>query len=77
MKVVVGEVVELPLGPPFKPLVQITAYRRGAGNVELELAFIGAGGERVTNLMVAGGWPPAPTLEILDPDEVVVATASR
>ncbi len=74
VEVVAGEVAELSLGPPLKAVAQLAPYTRREGTVELELAFIGAGGERVTNLMVAGGRPPAPTFEILDPDDEVVAS---
>ena len=74
VQVVADETAALPMGPPYKAVAQLAPHSRGAGMVQLELAFIGTGGERVTNLMVAGGRPPNPTFEILGPDDEVVAS---
>ena len=71
VKVVKGETVELPFGPPYKPLV--TAQNYGdPKQTHLEMSLVGSAGETCSNLMVKGGRPGKPEFTITDPKGEVV-----
>ncbi len=74
VNVVAGEVVESPLGPPFRPVIQVTPDTRREGTVNLGVVFLGAYGEWITHLLVAGTPPAHPTFQVLDPNDEVVAS---
>jgi hypothetical protein len=75
IKVVKGETVGLPFGPPYKPVV--TAQNFGdPKQVNLAMSLMGSAGETVTTLMVEGGQPPKPEFTITDPDGKVVQQGS-
>ena len=71
VKVVEGETVELPFGPPYKPLVTAQRYG-GREQVHLEMSLVGSAGEICSNLMVHGGRPGKPEFTITDPEGEVV-----
>lgn len=62
LEIVEDKTVDLPFGPPFKPLVRVNG-RRG-DEVRLGLSIIGAGGEVCTNLLVNGSRPKSPEFVI-------------
>ena len=75
VKVVEGKTVELPFGPPYKPLVTAQNY----GNqeqVSLQMSLVGVAGEICSNLMAHGGRPPKPDFTITDPKGEVVQQGS-
>jgi len=74
VKVTKGETVELPFGPPFKPLV--TAYSSGNANLEMELSLVGSTGEICSNMMVDNSRPGKPKFTITDLDGKVVQEGS-
>jgi hypothetical protein len=66
-----GQSVELPFGPPYKPVVN--AYPTPDGKtVRLQLSLVGVAGEVCTNLLVNGsrGEPPQFTISTTDGDVV-------
>ena len=83
VKVVKGETVVLPFGPPYKPVVTAQNY----GNpkevnpellqiVNLEMSLVGSAGEICTNLMCGNGRPGKPEFTITDPKGKVVQQGS-
>ena len=72
-----GKTVELPFGPPYKPVVTAfpTMMERKGVNVSavaLQMSLVGSAGEVCTNLMVDSGRPPKPSFTITDPKGKVV-----
>ncbi len=75
-----GKTVELPFGPPYKPLVtgcpSLGSTKKFGPNVTkqmaLQMSLIGSAGEVCTNLVVDGGRPPKPDFTITDPKGHVV-----
>lgn len=70
LEIVKDKTVDLPFGPPFRPLVRVTG-RRG-DEARLGLSIIGAGGEVCTNLLVNGSRPESPEFVITTPKGEVV-----
>ena len=78
VKVGKGETVELPFGPPYKPVV--TAYpmgdQNGAKQMSLQMSLVGSTGEVCTNMMVDGGRPSKPEFTITDDKGKVIEQGS-
>jgi hypothetical protein len=78
VKVVAGETVEMPFGPPFKPVVQ--AYpgqdEKQKKITQLAMSLVGSGGESCTNMIVKGVRPPKPEFTITDSEGKEVQTGS-
>ena len=78
VKVVAGETVEMPFGPPYKPVV--TSYQSVDAKqkpvTQLSLSLVGSAGESCTNMTVKGDRPPKPTFEITDAEGKVVQSGS-
>ena len=78
VKVVAGETVEMPFGPPYKPVV--TSYQSVDAKqkpvTQLSLSLIGSAGENCTNMTVTGDRPPKPTFTITDTEGKVVQSGS-
>ena len=68
VKVVKGETVEFPFGPPFKPTVTAQYFEDGNQHKVLSLGMdlTGSTGEICTNMMVDGGRPSKPEFVITD-----------
>ncbi len=69
-----GKTVELPFGPPYKPLVRAypSANEKGEKVASLQMSLVGLAGEICTNLMVDNNRPPKPRFTITDPTGKVV-----
>jgi len=67
-----GETVDIPFGPPYKPIV--TASPRGAGQLYLSMSLVGVADESCSNLTVDGGRPAGPKFTITAPDGKQVQT---
>jgi hypothetical protein len=77
VQVVEGETVEMPFGPPYKPVVKaIPVTQENKKVTRLSLTLVGMGGENCSNLMVDGKRPPKPEFAITDPDGKEVQTGS-
>jgi hypothetical protein len=78
VKVSEGETVELPFGPPYKPLVTLDTIQGGGSykQAQLGMSLVGSVGEMVTNMMVNGTRPAKPEFTIKDPKGEVVQTGS-
>jgi hypothetical protein len=78
VKVVKGETVSLPFGPPYKPVVTASnaGQPKGAGQLALEMALVGSGGEVCAYLMCNGDRPAKPKFTITDPQGKVVQKGS-
>lgn len=78
VRVVADETVEMPFGPPFKPVV--TSYNimdeKGKQATQLSMSLVGSAGENCTDMMVNGARPAKPEFTITDPDGKVVETGS-
>ncbi len=72
VKVREGETVDMPFGPPYKPVV--TASAQGNETVSLSMSLVGAAGESCSNLMVNGSRPADPRFTIAKPDGTEVQT---
>lgn len=72
VKVREGETVDIPFGPPYKPVV--TASAQGNDTVSLSMSLVGAAGESCSNLMVNGSRPADPQFTITKPDGTEVQT---
>lgn len=70
-----GETVQLPFGPPFKPVVDVSGGQ-GTGTVSLGLSLIGSAGERCSSLTVDGQRPPKPKFTITGPDGKLVESGT-
>jgi hypothetical protein len=66
VKVVKGQTVEMPFGPPYTPTVTIPPYMMNQGQIALEMALIGSAGEICSNMTVNGGRPSKPQFTITD-----------
>jgi hypothetical protein len=70
-----GETVDLPFGPPYKPIVKAsrTAASGSASNrtAYLSLSLVGTGGELVSDLRVNGSRPEVPEFTITSAEEKV------
>jgi hypothetical protein len=73
-----GETVEMPFGPPYKPIVSVDYVQGGTTNKEarLGMSLTGSAGEVVSNMMVGGSRPEKPEFTIKDPKGEVVQTGS-
>ncbi len=71
-----GKTVELPFGPPYKPVVTMYPYLSDQGEAPLAMSLVGSAGEVCTNLMVDGGRPSKPEFTITDPQGKVVEQGS-
>jgi len=70
-----GETVDLPFGPPYKPIVDASrTAASGSGSKQtayLSLSLVGAGGELVSDLRVNGSRPKEPEFTITSAEEKV------
>lgn len=73
--VVEGKTVELPFGPPYRPVVMAEDYGN-PNQQQLEMSLIGSAGEICSNLMTYRGRPPKPEFTITDPKGKVVEQGS-
>ena len=78
VKVIDGETVAFPFGPPYKPLVTLDYIQGGTNNkqAQLGMTLVGSVGEMVTNMMVNGSRPSKPEFTIKDPKGEVVQSGS-
>jgi hypothetical protein len=69
-----GQTVEMPFGPPYKPVVTAFPSMDQKGNqvALLQMSLVGSTGEQCTNLMVDSGRAPKPSFTITDPQGKVV-----
>jgi len=74
VKVVKGETVALPFGPPYKPTVTADFFEDGAKRevLSLGLTLIGSAGEICSDMTVNGGRPSKPKVTITDAKGKVV-----
>jgi len=73
VKVVKGKTVELPFGPPYKPLVTARNYGNPKKKqVHLQMSLVGSAGEICSNMRVRDGRPSKPEFTITDPKGEVV-----
>jgi len=68
-----GETVDLPFGPPYKPVVKVSRTSGSSGNrvAYLSLSFVGTGGEICSGIMVNGSRPKEPEFTITSAEEKV------
>jgi len=68
-----GETVDLPIGPPYKPIVKVSRTSGSSGNrvAYLRLSLVGAGGELVSNIVVNGSRPKEPEFTITSAEKKV------
>ncbi len=67
-----GETVQLPFGPPYRPLVDVQ-YRQGDNQVSLGLSLVGVADEICSNMQIEGQQPGQPKFTITNADgETVV-----
>lgn len=66
-----GETVDLPVGPPYKPIVSVSRRSGSTPTAYLRLSLVGAGGETVSNIMVDGSRPKEPEFTITSGEEKV------
>lgn len=78
VKVVKGKTVELPFGPPYKPVVKAWNYSgsQPPDQLHLELSLVGSSGETCSNMMVDGDRPGKPRYTITDDKDKVVEQGS-
>ena len=69
------QTVELPFGPPYRPVVSV-GYRQGNEQVSLALSLVGSAGEVVDDMMVNSGRPGKPSFTITTEDGKEVASGS-
>jgi hypothetical protein len=69
-----GKTVEMPFGPPYKPVVKAypSMNQKGEKVAALQMSLVGSAGEQCTNLMVDSGRPSKPHFTITDPQGKVV-----
>ncbi len=75
VKVVKGETVEMPFGPPYTPLVTSQNWGNPA-ELQLEMSLVGSAGETCSDMTVRGGRPGKPEFTITDPKGEVVQQGS-
>jgi hypothetical protein len=66
------ETVDLPFGPPYRPMVDIE-YRQGTNQVSLGMSLIGSAGETCTDMRINGNQPGKPKFTIATADGKTVA----
>ncbi len=73
-----GETVELPFGPPYKPVVTADFFEDGNQGklLSLGMSLVGSTGEVCTNLTVNGRQPGKPEFTITDPKGKIVEQGS-
>jgi hypothetical protein len=71
VKVSEGETVDLPFGPPYKPIVTVSRRSGSTPTAYLRLSLVGAGGEVASNLYVNGSRPKEPEFTITSAEEKV------
>ncbi len=75
-----GETVELPFGPPYKPVVKIDYMQpdgpNGQKQAQLGMTLVGSVGEVCTNMIAGGSRPGKPEFTIKDPKGKEVETGS-
>ncbi len=71
VKVVKGETVPMPFGPPYTPHVTAAVYN-SPSDVQLAMSLIGSAGEVCRNMTCDNQRPGAPHFEITDPKGKVV-----
>jgi hypothetical protein len=79
VKVVKGQTVELPFGPPYRPVVKAWNYygnNQKPRELQLELAIIGSAGEICSDMMVDGSRPGKPEFTITDDKQKIVQQGS-
>jgi len=75
VKIVKGQTVVLPFGPPYKPRVTASDYG-DPKQFELEMSLVGSAGELCSDLNVQDGRPGKPEFTITDTDGKVVQQGS-
>jgi hypothetical protein len=70
VKVVKGETVEFPFGPPYRPVVK--ASPMGRQQLSLEMSLVGSAGEICSNMIVNNNRPSASKFTITDQKGEVV-----
>lgn len=75
VKVVKDQTVEMPFGPPYKPVVTTQNYGDKT-QLHMNMALVGSAGEICSNLMVSNGRPGKPEFTITDPKGEVVQKGS-
>jgi hypothetical protein len=78
VKVVKGETVEFPFGPPYKPTVSANYFEDGPQNkvLSLALSLVGSAGETCSDMSVNGDRPSKPDFTIADAKGKVVEEGS-
>jgi hypothetical protein len=78
IKVVKGETVVLPFGPPYKPVVTADSFEDGPKReaLSLGLTLVGSAGEVCNDMTVKGGRPSKPKFTITDAQGKVVEQGS-
>ena len=78
IKVVKGETVVLPFGPPYKPVVTADSFEDGEKHevLSLGLTLVGSAGEICDDMTVKGGRPSKPKFTITDAKGKVVEQGS-
>jgi hypothetical protein len=77
VKVVKGETVALPFGPPYKPVVTANYYEDAPRKVlSLAMSLVGTAGETCSEMMVKGSRPPKPKFTITDAKGKVIEQGS-
>lgn len=78
IKVVKGETVALPFGPPYKPVVAADSFEDGPKRevLSLGLTLVGSAGEICNDMTVKGGRPSKPKFTITDAKGKVVEQGS-
>jgi hypothetical protein len=78
VKVVADETVEMPFGPPYKPVV--TSYpsvdTKQKPIIQLSLSLVGSAGESCSDMTVKGSRPGKPQFTITDPEGKVAQTGN-
>jgi hypothetical protein len=77
VKVVKGRTVEMPFGPPYKPVVTMWGMKDGQQKIaSLGMSLVGSAGEVCSNMTINGGSPPKPKFTITDTKGNVVQEGS-
>lgn len=63
VEVIEGETVELPFGPPYRPMVDVQ-YRQGTNVVSLGMSLVGVADEICTDMKIRGNKPGKPKFTI-------------
>jgi len=76
VKVRRGESTELPFGPPYKPLVKVSPFRRSSTDATLDLFLVGSAGEICSDMRVDGDQPGKPTFSIANAKGKIIERGS-